>query len=36
VQTDRGTIWETYELMASTVRIPEKAVVLGVINTDGT
>jgi hypothetical protein len=31
-ETDRGTICETYELIASTVPVPEKAVVLGVID----
>jgi hypothetical protein len=35
VETDRGTIRETYELIASTVPIPEKAVVLGIIEPDG-
>ena len=35
VETDRGTICETYELIASTVPVPEKAVVLGVIAADG-
>jgi hypothetical protein len=34
VETDRGTICETYELMASTVPVPEEAVVLGVIDAD--
>ena len=34
VETDRGTICETYEIMASTVPVPEKAVVLGVIEVD--
>ena len=34
VETDRGTICETYELMASTVPVPEKAVVLGIIDAD--
>ncbi len=34
VETDRGTICETYELMASTAPVPEEAVVLGVIGTD--
>jgi hypothetical protein len=34
VETDRGTICETYEIMASTVPVPEKAVVLGVIDAD--
>jgi hypothetical protein len=31
VETDRGTICETYELIASTVPVPAQAVVLGVI-----
>lgn len=35
VETDRGTIFETYELMVSTVPVPEEAVVLGVIDAGG-
>jgi hypothetical protein len=35
VETDRGTIRETYELIASTAPVPEKAVVLGVIDAGG-
>jgi hypothetical protein len=35
VETDRGTICETYELIASTVPVPDTAVVLGVIHADG-
>ena len=34
VETDRGTICETYELIASTDPVPEEAVVLGVIDAD--
>ena len=34
VETQRGTVCETYEIMASTVPVPEKAVVLGVIDAD--
>ena len=34
VETDSGTIRETYELVASTVTAPEGAVVLGVIDPD--
>ncbi len=35
METERGTICETYELIASTVPVPEEAVVLGVIDADG-
>ena len=34
VETDRGTICETYELIASPAPVPEEAVVLGIIGTD--
>lgn len=34
VETERGTIRETYELVASTVAVPEGAVVLGIIDPD--
>jgi hypothetical protein len=32
VETDRGTICETYELLAATAPVPDKAVVLGVVD----
>lgn len=35
VETERGTIRETYELIASTAAVPEEAVVLGVIDQAG-
>ena len=35
VETERGTICETYELIAATIPIPDKAVVLSVIDADG-
>ena len=35
VETERGTICETYELMTSTVPVPEDAVLLGVIDAGG-
>jgi hypothetical protein len=31
VETDRGTIRETYELIASTAPVPENAILLGVV-----
>jgi len=34
VETDHGTIRETYELLATTVTVPEGAVVLGIIDSD--
>jgi hypothetical protein len=36
VETDRGTIRETYELIPSTAPVPEQAVVLGVVEASST
>ena len=35
VESDRGTICETYELIAATVPVPDEAVVLGIVDADG-
>jgi hypothetical protein len=35
VETDHGTIRETYELIAATVPVPENAVVLGIVDPNG-
>jgi hypothetical protein len=35
VESDRGTICETYELIATTDTVPDEAVVLGVVDADG-
>ena len=34
VESDRGTICETYELRAATVPVPDEAVVLGIVDAD--
>jgi hypothetical protein len=35
VETETGTIRETYELVASTAPVPEQAIVLGIVDPDG-
>lgn len=35
LESDRGTICETYELIAATDPVPDEAVVLGIVDADG-